>query len=113
MTKKRLALLMTFLFVLTGCSGLQQQDSSHNSHNNKPSSLTYELGSDNWEAVTTNTDSLETLDAYQFAVEHPEVLDYIPCYCGCYEEAGHESNKNCFVDEIEGTTVQLDTMGFG
>jgi len=34
--------------------------------------------------------------AYKFAAEHPEVLSYVPCYCGC-ERAGHRGNEDCFV----------------
>lgn len=34
--------------------------------------------------------------AYQFAAEHPEVLSYVPCFCGC-ERQGHEGNTDCFV----------------
>jgi hypothetical protein len=34
--------------------------------------------------------------AYKFAAEHPEVLGYVPCYCGC-ERSGHRGNDNCFV----------------
>ena len=34
--------------------------------------------------------------AYQFAAEHPEVLSYVPCFCGC-ENAGHGGNHDCFV----------------
>src|SRR6516165_7996715 len=34
--------------------------------------------------------------AYQFAAEHPEVLTYVPCYCGC-ERGGHRGNEDCFV----------------
>jgi hypothetical protein len=34
--------------------------------------------------------------AYTFAAEHPEVLGYIPCYCGC-ERGGHRGNDDCFV----------------
>jgi hypothetical protein len=33
---------------------------------------------------------------YQFAAEHPEVLSYVPCYCGC-ERSGHRGNDDCFV----------------
>jgi hypothetical protein len=33
---------------------------------------------------------------YRFAAEHPEVLSYVPCYCGC-ERAGHLGNEDCFV----------------
>jgi hypothetical protein len=34
--------------------------------------------------------------AYEFAAEHPEILSYVPCYCGC-ERAGHQGNHDCFV----------------
>ena len=33
---------------------------------------------------------------YQFAADHPEVLSYMPCFCGC-NQAGHRSNADCFV----------------
>jgi hypothetical protein len=33
---------------------------------------------------------------YTFAAEHPEVLSYVPCYCGC-ERSGHRGNDDCFV----------------
>jgi hypothetical protein len=34
--------------------------------------------------------------AYEFAARHPEVLRYMPCFCGC-ERMGHEGNEDCFV----------------
>jgi len=34
--------------------------------------------------------------AYRFAAEHPEVLSYVPCYCGC-EHSGHRGGEDCFV----------------
>ena len=35
-------------------------------------------------------------DTYRFAAEHPEVLSYVPCFCGC-ERGGHRGNDDCFV----------------
>ena len=34
--------------------------------------------------------------AYKFAAEHPEILSYVPCFCGC-ERSGHRGNEDCFV----------------
>ena len=34
--------------------------------------------------------------AYLFAAQHPEVLKYVPCFCGC-ERGGHRGNDDCFV----------------
>ena len=33
---------------------------------------------------------------YEFAARHPDVLQYMPCYCGC-DRAGHRGNHDCFV----------------
>jgi hypothetical protein len=33
---------------------------------------------------------------YQFAADHPDVLRYMPCFCGC-NMSGHTSNADCFV----------------
>ncbi len=33
---------------------------------------------------------------YEFAARHPEVLEYVPCFCGC-ERGGHQGNHDCFV----------------
>lgn len=38
-------------------------------------------------------------DTYAFAVAHPEVLESVPCYCGCVA-LGHKSNEDCFVEAI-------------
>lgn len=38
---------------------------------------------------------------YGFAMEHPEVMSYMPCMCGC-GEMGHFSLWNCFVKSVDG-----------
>jgi hypothetical protein len=59
----------------------------------------------------------EILEAYLFAAKHPEVLQYMPCYCGCENApSNHESNYDCFVDGIDHSSdvprVSPDAMGF-
>lgn len=34
--------------------------------------------------------------AYQYAVANPDVLEHLPCYCGC-GAMGHTSNSMCYV----------------
>lgn len=56
---------------------------------------------------------VETVEAvYRFAAEHPEVLSYIPCYCGC-DRQGHQGNDDCFVAERnpKGDVVAWDQHG--
>jgi len=50
--------------------------------------------------------------AYQFAAEHPEVLSYIPCFCGC-QQAGHRGNHECFVRSraVNGDIIEWDEHG--
>ena len=51
---------------------------------------------------------------YQFAAEHPEILKYVPCYCGC-ESTGHPHNESCFVKrrDQQGNVTEWDTHGYG
>ena len=51
---------------------------------------------------------------YDFAAQHPEVLKYVPCYCGCGAQ-GHKANESCFVArrDAKGNVLEWDTHGFG
>lgn len=40
----------------------------------------------------------KTRDAYQAAADVPEVLEQLPCFCGCMQNNGHENNLFCFRD---------------
>ena len=55
----------------------------------------------------------KTQAAYEFAARHPEVLHYIPCYCGC-ERSGHAGNHDCFVRSRDANgKVTWDSHGYG
>jgi hypothetical protein len=55
-----------------------------------------------------------TRAVYEFAGQHPEVLKYVPCYCGC-ESSGHPHNESCFVKarDAKGNVTAWDTHGYG
>jgi hypothetical protein len=55
-----------------------------------------------------------TRAVYDFAAQHPEVLKYVPCYCGC-ESTGHPHNESCFVKsrDAAGNVTAWDTHGYG
>lgn len=56
------------------------------------------------------SDELRTI--YALAAQVKDVLPWIPCYCGCGESAGHDSNLNCFIDEVkEDGSVVWDDHG--
>ena len=54
----------------------------------------------------------EVRAVYMFAAEHPEVLQYVPCFCGC-ESRGHSGNDDCFVQarDAEGRVTAWDPHG--
>lgn len=51
---------------------------------------------------------------YEFAARHPEVLQHVPCYCGC-ERIGHNGNHDCFVKArtANGTVTEWEPHGIG
>ena len=41
----------------------------------------------------------KTRAAYQTAKDIPEVLEQLPCFCGCMSSYGHKNNLFCFKDQ--------------
>ena len=48
---------------------------------------------------------------YEFQITHGQLMRYMPCFCGCGQNAGHRSNRDCYVKEVnpDGGVV-LDPM---
>jgi len=40
----------------------------------------------------------EVAEAYRVARDRPELLEQMPCYCGCYVTQGHQNLLDCFRD---------------
>lgn len=36
--------------------------------------------------------------AYEVAQKYPELLERMPCYCGCFKNNGHQNNLDCYTD---------------
>ena len=53
-------------------------------------------------------------EAYAFAARNPDVLEFVPCFCGC-ETAGHRGNADCFVKSrnADGSVKAWDTHAMG
>ena len=67
---------------------------------------------DRWPALLTAS-SERIQEAYRFAVANQELLQWMPCFCGC-GEWGHGSNADCYVQEVrDAGSVLLDSMSFG
>ena len=67
------------------------------------------------DAVASAPRSVETVrSVYEFAARHPEVLSYVPCFCGC-EHIGHTHNADCFVGSrnAQGAVTSWELHGVG
>jgi hypothetical protein len=48
---------------------------------------------------------------YEFQITHGELMRYMPCFCGCGQNAGHRSNRDCYVRRVRADgSVLLDPM---
>jgi hypothetical protein len=48
-----------------------------------------------------------TEEAYRYAMQHPLVLQWMPCYCGC-GEMGHGSNLDCYFEPSAGGSIVFE-----
>jgi hypothetical protein len=46
------------------------------------------------------TASARTVEAYAYAIARPDVIDWMPCYCGC-AAMDHRNNTDCYVKPRE------------
>jgi hypothetical protein len=108
-----MALLLTLTLFVVGCG--KQEDE----HANADHSVNHLSGD-----IQEKTASLKELPTflnglnenismiYAVAGQNAELLDWMPCYCGCAESVGHKSNKNCFIKEMnEDGSVVWDDHG--
>lgn len=105
---KRLAPLLIFVLilaplVLTGCGNQTGANGDHAYRNAPLSQMPHEVK----KAPAT------VRQAYQFAVYNPEVVEALPCYCGC-GAMGHTSNYSCYVEgSDENGELIYDTHALG
>ncbi|MFH1185401.1 MAG: PCYCGC motif-containing (lipo)protein [Chloroflexota bacterium] len=51
--------------------------------------------------------------AYQFAAANPDVMENLPCYCGC-GSIGHDSNYDCYVADVDANgAIRFDGHALG
>lgn len=115
-------ILGTLLFILAGCSNEPKTDvheSSHGEESHNHSKPSFYQG-DLREKTASVQDLPSFLDdkpedmkvIYSAAAQHQEVLEQIPCYCGCGTSAGHRSSYQCFVHEVnEDGSIEWDDHG--
>ncbi|MFF2884825.1 PCYCGC motif-containing (lipo)protein [Bacillus toyonensis] len=100
--------------LLIGCSSVNDSSSTKNDKTQNQLQETKNKGEhfkgDTLE-TTANVESLPSFlssanngqisQIYGMVGKDIELLKWIPCYCGCDENSGHKSNKDCFIREIK------------
>jgi hypothetical protein len=90
---------------LVGCSSSVGQDSGGEQ-------LLAWPAEDRWPEIFLQAPA-SAQEAYRFAVANQDLLQWMPCFCGCVDQ-GHTSNFDCYVQEVRGDgSVLLDSMSFG
>ncbi|MDQ8733562.1 PCYCGC motif-containing (lipo)protein [Paenibacillus sp. LHD-38] len=108
MRTKSLFLLIITALILSACG--TKNEESHQSHSHgdlqeKTASVTIMP-----DFLNGQSDKIRLV--YQIAGQASDLLQWIPCYCGCGESAGHKSNLNCFINEVnEDGSVVWDDHG--
>lgn len=63
-----------------------------------------------WPNFVTDGDA-EIQRLYEFQITHGELMRYMPCFCGCGQNAGHRNNRDCYVTSVNADgSVVLDSM---
>lgn len=93
-------------------TGTSKASDSHDSHDHASGDI---------QEMTASADILPSfLDGqhedirlvYQVAGKATDILEWMPCYCGCGDSVGHRSNLNCFIAETrEDGSVVWDDHG--
>lgn len=98
--------LLMVILVLSGCQSGSPHSSNDTDHSENGSS---HIAGDRYEltaGVTELPSFLNEFDPqiaqiYQLAAQNEELLQWIPCYCGCGQSVQHKSNRECFVREVK------------
>ncbi|MFT9818040.1 PCYCGC motif-containing (lipo)protein [Lysinibacillus sp. NPDC056185] len=118
--KKLLSIFTLSLLVLSACGEDQQaveknqnaaqKEASHEEHGHASGDIQEETASADVLPSFLDNKSEDIRLVYQIAGQSTEILEWMPCYCGCGESAGHKSNLNCFIEEKrkDGTIVWDD-----
>lgn len=108
--KSYIAKSVIILGVVTMLSACGAKENGHGTHRTASGDIQEKTAS-----LTTMPTFLSTVHpnikkVYELAAQNLDLIQWIPCYCGCAESAGHQSNENCFIKEVnkDGSVVWDD-----
>ncbi|GAA0315407.1 PCYCGC domain-containing protein [Bacillus carboniphilus] len=113
-SKRLFLILLVGMLWLSGCASksINQMDTEQNEQENHESIPDTQ---EKTAAINELPSFLEgqterTINIYAGVAKFPDLVQLVPCYCGCMETLGHQSNLNCFIQRInqDGTVVWTD-----
>lgn len=100
---KKLSLLFIIIFLFVGCNNMEENIVK------LPNGDLQETTASREELPTfLNDESGDLQNVYLIVAQHQDLLEKIPCYCGCGDSAGHEHSFHCFVADIASEGVTWD-----
>lgn len=125
MNKLLLPILAIIILLLTACGTKEEEQGSkqqvEDQETNELNNVSHNHLSGDLQELTASAKELpKFLDSqseeirlvYEAAGQATDLLQWIPCYCGCGESAGHRSNLNCFIAETrEDGSIVWDDHG--
>ncbi|MED0961029.1 PCYCGC motif-containing (lipo)protein [Bacillus paramycoides] len=103
-----------YVSLLIGCSSVKDSTPTKNNKTQNQLHETKNKGEHFKDDTLETTANVETLPSflsstkngqasqiYRMIGKDIELLKWIPYYCGCDENSGHKSNKDCFIREIK------------
>ncbi|MEK4229155.1 PCYCGC motif-containing (lipo)protein [Solibacillus sp. FSL H8-0538] len=100
MRKSVVLVLFLCLVLLVACSnGNEKSNQEEQSENTAINSgdLREETASIEVLPEFLDNKSEEIQNLYMYVAKNKELLEHIPCYCGCGESVGHKNNYDCFI----------------
>ncbi|WP_096201472.1 PCYCGC motif-containing (lipo)protein [Bacillus sp. FJAT-45350] len=98
--KQLILLLIIAMLTLAGCyNEASNEGSAHDHFMGDIREATVSI-----EVLPTFLDEVHEniVSVYERVPHHQDVLEYIPCYCGCGDTVGHRDVYACFINEHSG-----------
>src|SRR5574339_714324 len=93
-SRKIVFLFLIGLLTLTGVTACSTQSETDDSHTNM------KMASMEIMPAEVHSAPVSVQQAYQFNVANPDIMENIPCYCGC-GNVRHTSNYDCYGADVD------------
>ncbi|PWA09696.1 hypothetical protein DCC39_12710 [Pueribacillus theae] len=99
MRKIAIVLLLLSVGLLGACSTNHDKERHDEEGSHVMEDLREETVSQSELPAFLNNKSDDMKMVYTAVAQHQDLLEQIPCYCGCGETVGHKDNYDCFIHE--------------